>query len=154
VNDPSSYTARGLEAGLSWNATHGLDVRGSAAFQMVTADQPIAVCGPCSQAPVAKLNVGVSYRTPVKLELSADASWVSGTTWVEREPSPSDPTQIANAQNPLAAYAVVNARAGYRFFDDRATFAVVGTQLGPPHQEHPFGNLISRRVMAVLTVQP
>lgn len=154
TNDPTSYTARGVELGASWNATRGLDLRASAALQQVVANQAVAVCGPCTQAPAVKLNAGFTYKTPVKLDLSADASWVSGTTWVEREPSASDPTQIANLQNPLAAYAVVNARVGYRFFDDRASFSVVGTQLGNAHQEHPFGNLVSRRVMAVLTVNP
>ncbi len=74
--------------------------------------------------------------------------------WVEREPSAADPTQIVNLQNPLGGYAVVNARVAWRFLGDRASLAVVGTQLTGSHQEHPFGNAINRRVMALLTVQP
>ncbi len=153
-NDGQTYTARGGELGVTWNVLKGLDVRASAALQAIVANQAVAVCGPCSQAPGVKVNAGFSYRSPVKLDLSADVSVVTATTWIEREPSPTDPTQVANLQNPLGAYAVINARVGYRFFEDRLTVAVVGSQLGPAHQEHPFGNLVSRRVFATLTVQP
>ena len=139
---------------MTWNATKGLDLRASAALQSVVANQPVAVCGPCTQAPAAKVNAGFIYRTPVNVDLSADFSFVSSTTWVEREPSPIDPTQIANLQNPLAAYSVLNARVAYRFLGDKVTVAVVGSQLGPNHQEHPFGNSVNRRVFAQLTVQP
>ena len=154
-NDAETYTARGAELGLTWNATRGLDLRASAALQSVVANSGATVCGPCTQAPAAKVNAGFIYRTPVNLDLSADLSFVTSTTWIEREPSPTDPTQIANiASPPLAAYTVINARVGYRFFKDRVTVAVVGSQLGPSHQEHPFGNNVNRRVFAQLTVQP
>jgi iron complex outermembrane receptor protein len=153
-NDGETYTARGAELGVTWNATKGLDLRASAALQSIVANSGATVCGPCTQAPAAKVNAGFVYRTPVNLELSADLSVVTSTTWIEREPSPSDPTQIANLQNPLAAYTVINARVAYRFLNDRVAIAVVGSQLGPSHQEHPFGNDVNRRVFATLSVQP
>lgn len=153
-NDPQTYTARGGELGLTWNALKGLDLRASTAIQSIVANSPVAVCGPCTQAPAVKVNAGFMYRSPVNLDVSADFSFVSGTVWVEREPSAADPTQIANLQNPLAAYVVVNARVAYRLFDDRVTVAVVGSQLGPNHQEHPFGNDVNRRVFATLSVKP
>ena len=155
-NDAQTYHARGAELGVTWNATKGLDLRLSTALQSLVADKPPAgfVCGPCTQSPALKLNGGFIYRTPVNLDLSADVSFVTGSTWVEREPSASDPTQIANLQNPLPAYAVINARVAYRLFNDKLTVAVVGSQLGPNHQEHPFGNYVNRRVFAQITVQP
>jgi iron complex outermembrane receptor protein len=142
------------DLGVTWNATRGLDLRASAALQSVVANSGATVCGPCSQAPAAKVNAGFVYRTPVNLDLSADVSVVTATRWIEREPSQADPTQIANIENPLGAYTVINARVGYRFFNDRVTVAVVGSQLGPNHQEHPFGNNVNRRVFAQLSVQP
>jgi outer membrane receptor for ferrienterochelin and colicin len=154
INDPASYTARGAEAGATWNATRGLDVRASAALQHIAPQQALAVCGPCSQAPVVKLNAGFSYRTPVQLDLSADLSYVSGTTWVEREPSPSNPAQVVNLENALTGYTSINARIAYRLLGDRVSVAVVGSQLGPSHQEHPFGNSMTRRVFAILKVTP
>jgi outer membrane receptor protein involved in Fe transport len=155
-NDPNGYVARGAELGVTWSATRGLDIRVSAAVQQVIAQNPAAVpvCGPCTEAPAFKVFAGVMYRTPVGLDISVDGAYVSSTVWVEREPDPANPTQIVNIQNPLHDYVVVNARAGYRFLDDRVSVAVVGTQLGPQHQEHPFGNLITQRVMGTLTVRP
>jgi len=79
---------------------------------------------------------------------------VSATKWVEREPSATDPTRIENIQNPLGAYAVINARIAYRLWNNRLTIALVGSQLGPAHQEHPFGNSVNRRVFAQIAVQP
>src|SRR6185295_19520509 len=103
--------------------------RVSAALQQViNSNDGSAVCGPCTQAPAAKVFAGVMYRTPVGLDVSVDGSFVSSTIWVERQPNPMDPSQIVNLQNPLNAYLVLNARAGYRFFDDRLSIAVVGTQ--------------------------
>ncbi|MCC6333305.1 MAG: TonB-dependent receptor [Myxococcales bacterium] len=153
-NDGQTYTARGVEVGSTWNPISGLDLRVSGALQQIVPNTAIAVCGPCTQAPAFKMNAGFVYRTPVKLDLSSDVSFVTGTTWVEREPSAQDPTQIANVQNPLAAYTVLNARVAYRFFSDKASVAVVASQLAPNHQEHPFGNLVSRRIYAQLTVTP
>lgn len=154
VNDPGSYRALGAELGLTWNATRGLDLRASSAVQTIQSVENAPVCGPCTQAPALKVNAGFLYRSPVRIDLSADVSYVTGTTWVEREPSPGDPTQILNVRNALPGFAVVNARVAYRLLDDRVTFAVVGQQLGPAHQEHPFGNNVNRRVFAQLTVQP
>lgn len=153
-NDPETYTARGGELGLTWNVINGLDLRASAALQSIVANSGATVCGPCTQAPGFKFNGGFVYRTPVKLDLSADVSVVTSTTWIEREPNPADPTQIINTPYNLGAYAVINARVGYRFLDDRVTVAVVGSQLGANHQEHPFGNDVNRRVFATLTVRP
>lgn len=153
-NDPQTYTARGGELGLTWNAINGLDLRASTAVQSIVANSSVAVCGPCTQAPTVKVNAGFVYRSPVNIDVSADFSFVSGTIWIEREPSAADPTQISNLQNPLAAYTVVNARVAYRLLNDRVTVAVVGSQLGPNHQEHPFGNDVNRRIFATLSVKP
>lgn len=157
-NDAAVYSARGGELGLTWNALPGLDLRLSAALQSVVPEGSTSststVCGPCTQAPAVKVNGGFVYRTPVGLDLSADFSYVSETTWVEREPSAKDSTQVLFQQNPLAAYAVFNARIAYRLFSDRLTLALVGSQLGPNHQEHPLGNDVSRRLFAMITVQP
>jgi iron complex outermembrane receptor protein len=154
VNDPTIYTARGAELGLTWNVISGLDLRASASVQGVVSNSKKEVCGPCAQAPALKANGGAAYRSPVGLDLSADFSYVSSTTWVEREISRGDWTRITLLRNPLAAYFVVNARIAYRFLDDRVTVSVVGSQLGRDHQEHPFGNQINRRIFGALTVQP
>ena len=100
------------------------------------------------------MHAGVSFRTPIDLDFSADGTYVTATRWIEREPLASDPTQVQFVQYPLPGYAVVNVRVAYRLAEDRVTLGLVGTHLGPAHAEHPFGNLIERRVLATLTVVP
>ncbi|MGQ0505896.1 MAG: TonB-dependent receptor plug domain-containing protein, partial [Myxococcaceae bacterium] len=154
-NEPDAYTARGVEAGLKVSPVDGLDLRVSGAYQgIVSSSGSSADCTPCASAPAFKVNGGASYRTPINLDFSAEAAYVTSTLWLQREPSPADPTQFAILSYPLPGYAVINARIGFRFFDNKATVAVVGTNLGPAHAQHPFGNLIERRVLGTLTVIP
>jgi iron complex outermembrane recepter protein len=154
VNDPQTYSARGIELGLKWSVINGLDARFSMALQMVNSADPTAVCGPCTQTPAAKFFLGASYRSPIGVDLGADVAYQTATIWVEREPSSADPTQVVNLQNPLLGFVVINARIGYRVWNDKVQVAIVGTQLGPEHQEHPFGNRINRRIMGTVTVTP
>jgi iron complex outermembrane receptor protein len=153
-NEAAVYTARGAEAGVSLAPVDGLGIKASAAFQQMTSDGEEDLCGPCSQAPQFKLFGGVTWRTRSALELGVDAAWTSATTWVEREPAAEDPTRIEPLANPLPAYAVINARVGYSPVKDRVSVALVGSHLGAAHQQHPFGNRIERRVLAILTVTP
>jgi outer membrane receptor protein involved in Fe transport len=154
-NETAVYTARGAELGVTLAPVDGLGVRFSSALQRVTSQGgQDALCGPCSQAPQLKLYGGITYRTRQALELSVDAAWASASTWVEREPTAADPTRIELLANPLGAYTVINARVGYTPVKDRVAVSLVGSNLGPSHVEHPFGNLIERRVLALLTVTP
>ncbi|HZH13894.1 MAG TPA: porin family protein [Archangium sp.] len=153
-NEAAVYTARGAEAGVTLAPVDGLGIKASAAFQQVAANGEDGLCGPCSQAPQFKLFGGITYRTRQALELGVDAAWTSATTWVEREPSSKDPTVIEPLANTLPAYAVINARVGYTPVKDRVSVALVGSNLGPTHAQHPFGNRIERRVLALLTVTP
>ena len=126
-----------------------LGLRASFAGESISADSiPNNQCVPCGSVPAVKLYGGASYRTPFHIDLNADASWISSTSWIERDPAAG--TGIAYATYPLGAYAVVNARAAYRFLDDHLEVGVIGTNLASPHQEHPFGNEIDARVMGTI----
>lgn len=155
-NEPGLYTARGAELGARYAPIDGLGLRAAVALQNISVSEVPdgTVCGPCTQAPVGKIFGGFSYRSRFGLDLGADASWTSSTTWIEREPAASDPTQIQALANPLSAYTVVSARVAWRLLEDRLTVALIGSQLGPVHQQHPFGNAIDRRFFANLTVTP
>jgi iron complex outermembrane receptor protein len=153
-NEAAVYTARGVEAGVTLAPVDGLGIKVTAAFQNLTAQGEDSLCGPCTQAPQVKLYGGVTYRTRQNLELGLDVAWSSATQWVEREPAADDPTRIDAIANALPSYAVISARVGYMPVKDKVSVALVGTNLGPPHSEHPFGNLIQRRVLALLTVTP
>ncbi len=154
-NEQAVYTARGAELGLNLAPVDGLGIKASAALQKVTAQgEANEECAPCSQAPSYKLYGGVTYRTRADLEFGVDAAFTAATTWIEREPSASDPTSIDFLANGLPAYAVINARVGYTAIPNRMTVAVTGSHLGAAHTQHPFGNRIERRVFATVTVTP
>lgn len=155
-NEAGVYTARGLEVGTTLSPVDRLTMRGSVAFQRITATGLPAgePCAPCSQSPDWKLFGSVSYQSTPGIDLTLHASYVGATTWIEREPDPSNPTSVVSLANPLGGYASVGARVAYRTWNDRLTLAVSGTQLGAAHAEHPFGNLIERRIFTSLTVQP
>ncbi|ATB28347.1 TonB-dependent receptor domain-containing protein [Melittangium boletus] len=154
-NESAVYTARGAELGVSLAPVDGLGIRVSGALQNLTSEGGTeSLCGPCSQAPQFKLYGGITYRTRQALELGLDAAWSSATQWVEREPTAQDPTRIEPISNGLGAYTVINARVGYSPVKDRVSVALVGSNLGPAHSQHPFGNRIERRVLALLTVTP
>ncbi|WP_224367713.1 TonB-dependent receptor domain-containing protein [Hyalangium versicolor] len=154
-NESSVYTSRGVELGLSLSPVDGLGIKISSAFQKVSSDDEADdQCAPCSQAPQVKLFGGLTYRTRADLEFGVDAAYTSSTTWIEREPGEADPTSIQFISNALPAYTVLNARVGYEVVKDKLTVAVVGSNLGGGHAQHPFGNRIERRVYASLTVTP
>ncbi|MFE8602107.1 TonB-dependent receptor domain-containing protein [Archangium violaceum] len=153
-NEAAVYTARGAEAGVTLAPVDGLGIKANAAYQLVSSEGEQGLCGPCSQAPQFKLFGGITYRTRQALELGVDVAWTSATTWVEREPSSKDPTLIEPLANALPSYAVINARVGYTPVKDKVSVALVGSNLGPTHAQHPFGNRIERRVLALLTVTP
>ncbi|HEY8210700.1 MAG TPA: TonB-dependent receptor [Myxococcaceae bacterium] len=155
-NEPGVFTARGAELGVKWSPVDGLDLATSMAFQTISQSEVEAgtSCAPCSQAPAFKVFGGATYRTKVGFDFSADAAYTTGTTWIERDPSPQDPTQILSTPYPQAAYAVINARIGYKFLEDKVHVGLIGTNLGPVHSEHPFGNRISQRFFATLSVTP
>ncbi|MCP3102922.1 TonB-dependent receptor [Myxococcus sp. K15C18031901] len=154
-NEDSIYTARGVEAGITLAPVDGLGLKASAAVQNVSSDlEDKEDCGPCSQAPQLKLYGGITYRTKVDLEFGVDAAFTSSTTWIEREPNATDPTILEPHANALGAYTIVNARVGYTAVKNTVDVALIGSQLGAAHSQHPFGNRIERRVYATLTVTP
>ncbi|MGA9525054.1 MAG: TonB-dependent receptor [Myxococcaceae bacterium] len=155
-NEPALYTARGAELGVKLSPVDRVDLKLSAAVQTISASgvPEDAICGPCSQAPTARIFGGVTWRTPVSLDLSVDGTWTSSSTWIEREPSAADPSRSESLSYPLSAYAVMNARVGYRLLNDRMVIAIAGSHMLSAHQEHPFGNMIERRVFGTLTVTP
>ena len=151
INDTPVYTALGGEFGAKLFPVDRLGLRGSFAAESITATGIDAShCGPCQEVPAVKLYLGASYRTDFHLDLNVDGSYVSSTTWIERAPDPSNLTEIAFTAFPLGAYADVNARVAYRFFDDHLEAAVIGQNLAAAHQEHPFGNELETRVLATL----
>lgn len=94
-----------------------------------------------------KFNLGVQYRAPFGLDVSADFHYVSSQRWVEQVLD-TERGGVTFQDFGLPEYMVLNARIGWRFFDDQLELSVVGTNLlMDGHREHPFGQQIPRRFM-------
>jgi iron complex outermembrane receptor protein len=98
------------------------------------------------------VNGGAQYRAPFGLDVSVDFSWVSDQVWFEQL---LDPVRgIVFGRFPLRSYALMNARIGWRLFEDQLELAVVGFNLlDEGHREHPFGQPVDRRFMGFVTVR-
>ena len=105
-----------------------------------------------SRTSAHKLNTGVQLRTKIGIDGSVDFHFVSPETWAEQVTEVAQ-QRIAYQSFQIPAYTLLNARLGYRFLkSDRAELSVVGFNiLGVEQREHPFGQLIGRRVMGIFT---
>ena len=98
-----------------------------------------------------KVNAGVQLRTKPGIDGSVDFHYVSPQNWAEQV-SDVQKQQIVYQSFHLDAYTLLNARVGYRFFATKAEISGVAFNLlDDQHREHPFGQLIGRRVMGFFT---
>ena len=97
------------------------------------------------QTSLHKVNAGVQYRSRFGLDLSADLAWFSKQVWVEQVTDLDRGVRFQTFKQPSFTY--VNARIGYRMWNDRLDLGVVGTNLGfVDRRQHPFGQPIDTRV--------
>ncbi len=157
-NQCQAYNVYGAELGARVFPLEGLDVYANYTFMDVVQDNSGCTAAQAAlivndqRTSMHKLNAGVQLRTKPGFDGSVDFHYVSPQTWAE---------QVTNIQAEdiqyqafhLDAYTLLNARLGFRFLSrDRAEISVVGFNLlGVEHREHPFGQLIGRRVMAYFT---
>jgi iron complex outermembrane receptor protein len=102
-----------------------------------------------------KVNAGVQLRTKVGISGELTFHYQSDQTWTEQITTL---TGIVEKQFHLPEYYMVNARIGYRFYNDKAeisatVFNALADVAGPPAQQHPFGNQIGRRFMGFFSYQ-
>ncbi|MEM9067220.1 MAG: TonB-dependent receptor [Myxococcota bacterium] len=145
-NDPTEFDVVGGEVAARIYPVTGLDIYANYAFNrsFVSQSQLRTEEERTSQH---KLNLGVQYRAPFGLDLSVDFHWVSDQVWLE---------QVFDAQEgvsleefPVDAYHLVNARAGFRLFDDQLDLGVAVYNLTRNRiRNHPFGQRLDSRVMA------
>jgi iron complex outermembrane receptor protein len=156
-NQCQIYDVFGGEVGVRTFPIEGLDVYANYTLNLVRQDnsdcstQELALLAKDERTSVNKVNAGAQVRTKIGFDASADFHLVSTQIWAE---------QVANVQLQRveyqafkqSGYTLLNARLGWRFLENRADVAVVGFNLlGIEHREHPFGQLVGRRVMGLLT---
>ncbi len=150
LNNCDTYNVLGGELGARVYPVEGLDLFANYALNVSNQEKPdTCTLLPDNRTSQHKVNAGVQLRTKIGLSGEVTFHYQSNQVWTEQVTTL---TGIEERQFPLADYALVNARLGYRFFKDR--FEISGTVYnaladvgGAPAQQHPFGNRVGRRVM-------
>jgi iron complex outermembrane receptor protein len=156
-NQCQRYDVYGAEVGVRVFPVEGLDIYGN--YTLMSVNQDDTGCSALQQAALVtdartsahKVNAGVQLRTKPGIDGEIDFHYVSPQDWAEQVTNV-EKQQIEYQSFHLAAYTLVNARLGYRFFRDHAEISVVGFNvLGDKHREHPFGQVVDRRVMGMFS---
>ena len=154
VNLPATFQQVGADVGVRVAPIDGLDLYANYELSDTTPQNAAVKLGGLEKdhrTSTHKVNGGVQYRSPFGLDVAVDVHWVSPQTWVE---------QVADAQTgvrygiyPLPAYTLVDARLGWRLAHDRLELSVVAENLlDDAHREHPFGQILRRRVWGTATL--
>ncbi len=152
-NEAARFRQLGAELGVRFFPVRGLDLYANYSLHDTSATGGVAAVGRENDQRTSrhKVNVGVQYRSSFGLDLSADFHWVSSQLWVMTIPDVE--TGASFGAFSLPAYAVLNARLGYRLLDGRVQLGVVGTNLvDPRHREHPLGQRVARRFLGTLNI--
>ena len=148
----------GSEAGARVYPVEGLDLYATYTLYVLRQDNSgcsanqLATIVSDSRTSTHKVNAGVQVRTKVGLDGSVDFHYVSPETWAEQVIN-TQAQSIQYQQFHLDPYWLLNARVGFRFLArDRAEVSAVAFNLlGLEHREHPFGQVVGRRVMGYFT---
>lgn len=156
-NQCQAYNVYGAEAGVRTYPISGLDVYANYTFNKIVQDNSA-----CSQEQLSrivsdqrtsmhKVNAGVQLRTKPGVDGSIDFHYVSPQLWAEQVTNFTR-QQIEQHAFALSDYTLLNARVGYRFLSDAADVSVMAFNLlDVQHREHPFGQLVGRRTMAMFS---
>jgi iron complex outermembrane receptor protein len=152
-NQCQSYGVYGAELGARVFPVEGLDLYANYTLMDVKEDR--SGCSAAQDALLAndartsahKINAGVQVRTKLGIDAEVDVHYVSPQDWAEQVTDVAK-QQIISESFHLDAYTLLNAKLGYRFLRNRAEISGVAFNLlDDKHREHPFGQLIDRRVM-------
>jgi len=156
-NQCQAYNVFGGEAGIRTFPVEGLDLYVN--YTLNSAQQDNSGCSAAELSRIVadqrtsmhKINAGVQLRTKPGVDGSIDFHYVSSQVWAEQVTNLAR-QQIEQQRFQLADYTLLNARVGYRFLGNQAEISVIGFNvLDVQHRQHPFGQLLSRRVMAMAT---
>lgn len=150
----------GAELGGKWSPVDGLDLGFNYSFERMadctsgctfSVAKASLVSALLTNVPQHKINGTLVWRTRRDFDISVDAHYVSGVTWTENTFEPFNPEAVGGilfTPYTLSGYMLINGRVGYRIIKDKLEVGLsVYNLLGDEHREHPFGNVIGRRVM-------
>ncbi len=163
LNDPGRADIYGGEAGVELLATSWLSTFANVAYQEF--DQSFQ--GTASRTgPHMKVNAGLRGEWDNGLSAETSVFYVGASTYGISQLYPFlagiPGTGVVTPSDRVGGYTLLNARAGYRVWQERASagylrdaeLAVsVFNALDDGHREHPLGDMLGRRVMGWLTVR-
>jgi outer membrane receptor protein involved in Fe transport len=147
TNQCAKFNVLGGEVGARVFPVTGLDLFANYAYNHVSTDRPPGCEIPDDERTSAhKINAGVQVRSKPGIDGELTVNYVSSQVWAQRIVNSSG--DIVSQEFPLDAYVMLNARLGYRFFEDRFELSAMGTNLlNKKHKEHPFTQDVGRRFM-------
>jgi outer membrane receptor for ferrienterochelin and colicin len=153
-NLPPVYTAYGLEADSRFFPVDGLDLYLNANLEQIREDDAGSVVD-VGDASTLKVNGGVLYRSPWRLDGSVNLNYLSAQTWRLREYD--DQGQLQVTENEIPARLIPSARIALRpFSDDRVELAATAWNIPAlvsdeaRFREHPKGQLVGGRLFGSL----
>ncbi|HSO31041.1 MAG TPA: porin family protein [Labilithrix sp.] len=156
-NQCQAYNVYGGEAGLRTFPIEGLDLYGNYTLNAVQQDNSGCTAEELSRivadqrTSMHKVNAGVQLRTKPGIDGSVDFHYVAPQVWAEQVTN-FVRQQIEQQQFKVSDYTLLDARLGYRFLGNQAELAANAFNLlDIRHREHPFGQLVGRRLMATAT---
>jgi iron complex outermembrane receptor protein len=154
ANEAEQFQQIGGEFGVRVFPVQGLDVYANYAIHETShVGGPRGALTDDARTSAHMVNGGVQYRAPFGLDLSIDVSWQSSQIWYEQVIDTAR-GGVSFQRFRLPSYTTLNARIGYRLFDDQLELAVIGMNLiDAGHREHPFGQPIDRRFLGTATVR-
>lgn len=156
-NQCQAYNVYGGEAGVRTFPSEGLDVYANYTLNLLQQDNSNCTVEQLSRivndqrTSKHKINAGVQLRTKPGIDGSIDFHYVSSQVWAEQVTN-FVRQQIEQQEFKISDYTLFNARIGYRFLKNQADVSVSGFNLlDVKHREHPFGQLVGRRVMGMFS---
>ena len=161
-NEPGHFFGLGAEVGGKYAPADGVDLIANYSVEKMFACTPSGAASTCtSDATLAnqvsatlgntaqhKINFTALWRTRSNFDLGLDLHYVSGVTWFEKKFDITREAGVVFTPYALPAYTLVNGRVGYRWIKDKLdTGLAVYNLFGEEHREHPFGNVIGRRIL-------
>jgi iron complex outermembrane receptor protein len=152
-NQCQQYNVYGAELGARVFPVDGVDFYANTTLMDVKQDESRCTAAQASllqtdaRTSAVKVNTGVQLRSKIGIDGSIDFHYVSPQDWAE---------QVSNVQKQdieyqsfhLPAYTLLNASVGYRFLKNQADVrGVAFNLLDDQHREHPFGQVLDRRLM-------
>jgi iron complex outermembrane receptor protein len=156
-NQCQTYNVFGSELGVRTFPVEGLDFYANYTLMKVAQNddgcsvEQKALLANDARTSAHKVNAGVQVRTKAGIDGEIDFHYVSPEDWAEQVTNVQK-QQIEYQSFHLDAYTLVNARIGYRFYRNKMEVSGVAFNLlDDKHREHPFGQIVDRRLMGFFT---